>query len=350
MRKIYRMYIRIVQRFNYLIAKNFVSDSRFDINLVEKLSNKKNNRLPKDIVRRLSRGIKVNEQFPAGKTIEFITNSNILEVFVLYKFRRILNNMPSSGTSGLDIYINKDGNYIWKKCIVPNSKSSMYLKDQIDIGKGQKKVKIYFPSFAVIEKLMIKERDVVSFIEYENPEIVFYGSSISQGAAASRPGLCYINQVASYEKCSVANFGFSESAKGETSLIKYIAGLGQKIFVLEYDHNATINELKKSHLNAYKTIRKESNCWIIMMTRFSGGLSISLDEEMERVKIIEQTYQYAVMHGDNKIIFINGSHLFKENKNLYFVDKIHPNDDGMQAISKIICKCIDDRGMLKDEL
>ena len=51
-------------------------------------------------------------------------------------------------------------------------------------------------------------------------------------------------------------------------------------------------------------------------------------------------------NGDRCIAFYNGSKLFGDNKEGYFVDKVHPNDDGMTAIANMIYTLIQEEGML----
>jgi hypothetical protein len=50
--------------------------------------------------------------------------------------------------------------------------------------------------------------------KYEKP-IVFYGSSITQGGCASRPGMAYESIVSRRFDADYLNLGFSGSAKGE---------------------------------------------------------------------------------------------------------------------------------------
>jgi hypothetical protein len=68
--------------------------------------------------------------------------------------------------------------------------------------------------------------------------LAFYGSSITQGACASRPGNCYTNILARWLDAPVRNFGFAGNAKGEDYMAEEIASLELSAFVLDYDHNA----------------------------------------------------------------------------------------------------------------
>ena len=343
MNKLYRGISRVRQQLNYLIAKQRLIDknnqlSKIDIDL---------ERLPDKLVAGMAKGLRVNKKFPAGKSIYIDVEGEELIIEVLYKFRRILDNMDNRGTSGIDIYsfCENDG-YCWLDTIFPVNNYQMYVKKVVQLTSGKNRFKLYLPSFAIIEGIYCS-CGLVNVSCKNDVEIVAYGSSITQGCAASRPGLNYLNQVANRLNCEIVNYGFSESAKGEEALLNYISSIPTKIFIVEFDHNASIDELQEKHQKAYMTIRRNFNGWIILLSRFSGEISISLEEEKKRINIIQNTYEYATKNGDDRIFFYNGSQLFTKNKEAFFVDKIHPNDKGMVGIANMLCTVITEEGMLK---
>lgn len=345
MNKINKIFLRLIQQANRFVhINNFIGKS----NVLSKLQFDLE-RLPNDLVKGMSKGLKINKRFPAGRTFLIEAEGKELTIEVLYKFRRVLDNMDSRGVSGIDIYIlNEDCKYVWKETIVPFKVSQMYIKKIIHLDKENSKLKFIMPSFSIVECIYISSVYRLLNIETgKKADIVAYGSSITHGCAASRPGLSYLNQISNKLGCGILNYGFSESAKGEDKLLSYISMRASKVFIMEYDHNASIDELEKTHMEAYKIIRKNFKGWIIMLSRFSGGLSIPISEEKKRIRIIQKTFEYAKSIGDQYIIFYNGSMLFGDNKEHYFPDKIHPNDDGMTAIADLLCTIIQNEGMLK---
>jgi len=340
-----RICLRVIQKIHYLFNTiKYIAEKEGKADL--QVFIKEKSRLPRYVIKDLSRSVKVNSKFLAGTRIEFETEKKSLRIQVFYSYRSILSHMPTTGTSGIDVYVKTDNGYTWKKCISPQNELQMYCEGRVFFEDGRKTLCIYYPSFAVIKHILVDDKDI-KLITNKNNDIVMYGSSITHGCAATRPGLVISNLLQRIMGCNVLNFGLSESAKGEISIIKYIAGLGAKIIILEYDHNATCNELKNSHLNVYKTIRKVTDCWIILMSRFSGGLSITEAEENERRNIIRDTYTFALTKGDKKISYIDGKLLFDENKCDYFVDGIHPNDLGIHYIVERIADEIKKRRMME---
>lgn len=344
MRKLYREIAKIIQRINYYIVKGQINKNN-NILLCSEFTLE---RLTDDIVCSMSREIRINKCFPAGKSFFIDVNSQSLTFEIVYKARRLLDNMDNIGTSGIDIYIqNAEGKYVWKDTIAPNDNFEMYVKREITLGDFERRIKILLPSFAVVEGIYINPQDYRNIVFEKRIDIVAYGSSITHGCAASRPGLNYLNQLSFQLNCGIGNFGFSESAKGESELLEYISKIPSKIFIMEYDHNVDVEGLRLTHKRAYQTVRKNFNGWIIMLSRFSGGISISLEEECERKDIIRKTYDFAISNGDRKIVWYDGSCLFKNDKENYFIDGVHPNDVGMNEIAKKIRTIIAEKGMLE---
>ena len=108
------------------------------------------------------------------------------------------------------------------------------------------------PLFNEIYELYIgveKGSSLVSHNDYriEKP-VVFYGSSITQGVEASRPGTSYESVISRNIDCDYINLGFAGCAKGEEEIAEYISEIDMSAFIMDYDHNAPDSEhLKKTH-------------------------------------------------------------------------------------------------------
>lgn len=305
-------------------------------------------RLPSQIAAKSAKGINVNSRYSAGIKLAFKTDAIKIHFRVLYRKKTLLGHMSRNASSGIDVYVNYGSKLEWMECFAPSNNISMVVEKSMEFCEGDKVIEVYLPPFSQIELLEIGIDKKKYFkqipVSYENA-ILVYGSSVSQGCAASRPSLSYVNLISRKTSKSIINMGFSESAKGDVEIIKYISAMHPSVFIMEYDHNASVEELKKTHLQVYSIFRKNNpECLIIMMTRFSGGLSISLEEEKERLKIIEDTYIYAVSNGDKNVEIIFGNKIITEDKENYFVDDRHPNDRGMICIAEAVCAVLQERG------
>ncbi|WKY43078.1 SGNH/GDSL hydrolase family protein [Eubacteriaceae bacterium ES2] len=308
-------------------------------------------RLPKGTANMFSKGLNVNSRYSAGLKLCFKTNATRVTFRVLFRKRAILNHMSLKAISGIDVYVKYDKELIWLECFSSESSYSMIAKSVINLFEGEKVIEIFLPPFAQVESFEVGIDNNFSFEQiYSSNEkvVLIYGSSITQGCAASRPSLSYTNLISRKTEMKVINMGFSESAKGEERIINYLSEIQPTVFVMEYDHNATLKELDKTHKKAYTIFRNSNpNCLIIMLTRLSGGLSIDSDEEEERIKIIRKTYECAINNNDNNIEIIYGNKLINCNKEDFFVDDRHPNDRGMFEIANAICLVLKKRGLYK---
>ena len=156
--------------------------------------------------------------------------------------------------------------------------------------------------------------------------VVYYGSSITQGGCASRPGMAYQAIISRSLDCDFLNLGFAGNAKAEQEMVDYITGLDMSLFVMDYDHNApTAEHLSATHEKMFKQIRlAQPELPILMMSRPKYYL---VEEERIRLEIVKATYDNAVATGDKNVFFINGSTLMNnEIKDNGTVDGCHPND------------------------
>lgn len=175
-------------------------------------------------------------------------------------------------------------------------------------------------------------------VPYSNEKpVVFYGSSITHGAWASRPGNTYESLISQKYNMNYLNLGFSGSAKGEKEIVDYMAGLEMCTFVSDYDHNAyDFNLIKNTHLPMYKTIREaHPNIPYIIITRPNYFADPANNEK--RNAVFKATYDYAVANGDKNIWYIDGKTLFDgEYYHNCTRDGCHPNDIGFYRMANVI--------------
>ena len=165
--------------------------------------------------------------------------------------------------------------------------------------------------------------------------IVYYGSSITQGACASRPGNAYESKISLRLNADYVNLGFSGNAKGEQEMIDYISSLAMSAFVYDYDYNApTVQHLADTHERMFQGIRSaHPKIPILLMSR---PTFYPTEEELKRLEIIRSTYENALKKGDKNVWLLDGRKLMELAGNEGTVDNCHPNDLGFASISKAV--------------
>ena len=314
-------------------------------------------RIPFDVAEKTSKNVKILHTNTAGARLRFKTDSSYIAVGAIYPKMEFPSPcstaLSSAGAHSFDLYV--DGKFcrvLWPKDIVQNGSINNFVihdgqyEGSYDfVEKKMREITLCFPSFVDISDVYIglKEASVVEeSSDYVNEKpVVFYGSSITHGACASRPGNTYENILSRRLNMDYVNLGFTGSARAEDAIIDYISGMDMSVFVFDYDHNApTPKHLEETHYLALKKFREaQPNTPIIMLSRPNqcGGEA----EAKERVKIIEKSYQTLLSQGDKNVHFINGQDIFNSHDSeMMTVDDTHPTDFGFYCMAEAIEKVL----------
>ena len=206
---------------------------------------------------------------------------------------------------------------------------------------------IELPTYAGISSITIgfsEGAEIAAPLDRNHDAVLFYGSSITQGASATRTGLAYTNIVARLLNVDCTNLGFSGSARGEQIMAEYIASKEMSVFVMDYDHNSATNELREMHYDFYKTVREANpDLPIVLVTRPIFTPEKTADDQA-REDIVRSTYEKALAEGDENIYFVKGYDFFPfmSMADLYMVDGTHPNDLGMYYMAKAVYSVVNE--------
>ena len=293
-------------------------------------------RVPANVAQASNEGVAELNGHTAGVRIRFCTDSPYIAVRVKWSVLSRMSHMPPSGINGLDLYAVKGGCQVFRGAFIPPLDAERGFEAILYTAGEMSEYVLNLPLYNSVDSLMIGVREDAVFQEpdtYANPlPVVFYGSSITQGGCASRPGNCYPNFISRWLDMDYINLGFSGSARAEEAIVAYMATLPMAAFVSDYDHNAPDAEyLEKTHLRMYQVIREaqpELPYIIVSRPDFKPG-----DEVLK--EIILSTYRYALDHGDQNVYFIDGSMLFGEaDGDACTVDGCHPNDLGFYRMAR----------------
>lgn len=295
-------------------------------------------RMPGNIAKGINDGVSVLYTNTAGGRVRFVTDSMYIAIVAEMDGIAGMPHMALSGNAGFDLYANNGQGQMYVGTYIPPYGMMEGYEGVIDFNKKEERIiTINFPLYSNVKKLYIG-LSVDSVIKrapdykYEKP-IVYYGSSITQGGCASRPGNSYQAIISRKLDINYINLGFSGSAMGEDAMTDYINTLAMSMFVMDYDHNApTVEHLHATHERMYRKIRDcHPNLPIVMMSR--PKFHLSQDEE-ERLEIVEQTYKNALKTGDQNVHLITGPELIQEDMiETATVDNCHPNDSGFVSMA-----------------
>ena len=298
-------------------------------------------RIPQDIAETVSEGVKILNHHTAGIRARFKTNSPYIAISVNWSSYGRMNHMAASGSSGFDLFKVKNRIHSFMCSFIPSAANPTEgfsgikylnipkLEDKYSEGEVADYI-LNFPLYNCVTDLFIgvKKGSVLETgdeYSFKLP-IVFYGSSITQGGCASRPGNCYQNFLSREFDFDYINLGFSGSGKGEEPMVDYMADLKMSAFVSDYDHNAPTQEhLEKTHYNMYEKIRaKNPDIPYIIV-----GKPDFDNVEWKRRATVFETFARAKAQGDKNVFYVDSCALFSGIAwDDCTVDGCHPTDLG----------------------
>ncbi len=299
-------------------------------------------RLNKNTAESISEGVLRLHKNTAGGRVRFKTNSPYVAIHAKMSYMFKSPNYALTGSAGFDVYEEtKDGQNIYKGVLIPPIDSENGYEAVVELWtETDKEIIINFPHYSDVDKLYIglkKGSKIEETKGYKNTKpIVFYGSSITQGACSSRAGTTYTNIVSRETNSDILNLGFSGSAMGEEEMAKYIASLDMTALVIDYDFNAPNEEhLKNTHKRFFEIIRsKQKDLKILILSKPRNKLGPT---DLRRKEIIEKTYLDAKNSGDKNVAFLSGEDLIPQKYNeIFTVDLCHPNDCGFSTMADVV--------------
>ena len=247
-----------------------------------------------------------------------------------------------ASSAGFDLYEDtpEDSRFI-RPLLPPYDLKDSYEQIQRFATRKLRSFTINFPVHSVVKNLYVGlQQDAV--LQPGRPyrdlkPIIFYGSSIVHGTAATRPGLTYENIISRKLKMDFVNYGFSGQAKGEPAIAEYLAEQPMSIFVCDYDHNApNVEHLAKTHFPFYEIIRaKNPDVPYVMISR--PNVATNPDSAIERRDVVIDSFRKARAAGDKNVYYIDGETFFLgEFENECTMDGVHPNDLGFTLMANSI--------------
>ena len=305
-------------------------------------------RMPANVAERVSTGVAGSSRSTAGGRVRFCTDSPFIALHLISPFLGRMPHFAFTGSAGIDLYA--DGVYI--KTVFPPMDKTSYT-GMIELGERKMRdILIGFPLYSQVADLeigLIPDAVIKAPAPYRHATpAVFYGSSITQGGCASRPGTCYQAHISRHFDLDYVNLGFSGQAKGEPAMAEYIASLPISVFFMDYDNNPpTVEHLANTHEPFFLTVRRtHPEVPVIMMSRPKPRARL-LDWEVERREVIRKTYENARARGDKNVYFIDGEALTALCGNEGTVDGCHPTDLGFFSEAQALIALIEREGILK---
>jgi hypothetical protein len=278
----------------------------------------------------------------AGIAIAFTTNSTSIEAKWSVKNGKGLPNVADINSMGLDLYIKKDGTWRYAGIGIPEGQYSEQLITA-NMDTLPKEYLLYLPTYDEITSLEIGV-DKSSFIRpsaspFEG-KYVIYGSSITQGASASRPGMAYPARMSRATGLNFINLGLSGNGKIEASVIEMLGDINCDAYIMDCIANPSPEEILERAPLAIRYLRKQHPetpiIFIQSVVREKG-----LFDEKVRLKNKQQNEAIEHVFIELQKEQIPDLYLIKEDNFLGTdhegtIDGVHPNDIGFDRMIRVI--------------
>ena len=292
-------------------------------------------------------------QQSAGLSVCIHTNAP--SVKVRYKVTGGLNmfHMPTTGVSGVDLYAT-DANGQLRWCA---SKFNLSYKDTINYEfkdltyfTGEEQgydYELFLPLYNEVTRMEIgvaEDRELRFLPASTEQPIVVYGTSIAQGACASRTGMAWTNILHRESRYPVINLGFSGNALIEEEVFRFLAEIDARLFIIDCLPNMATERTELIYerlLKGIAILREKSAAPILLVEHnYANGVSSqqSVDWYTHSNEEQQRAYRTLRKQGVKNLFLLSHKELgFTQDS---MVEGIHPNDLGMRQYADAYLKKI----------
>jgi len=195
----------------------------------------------------------------AGMMARFRTDA--AAIYARYKVSKAnlaMPHMPATGVSGLDLYARDEkGAWRWVFLTKPD-KQSMEAAIVTDMAPVDREFAVYLPLYNGVESLEIGVPPGCKFRGLEpraEKPIVFYGTSITHGACASRPGMVHTAILGRRFDRPVINLGFSGNGRMDPAVGELMCEIDASVFVIDCLPNMDAKAVAERTIPLVKQLR-----------------------------------------------------------------------------------------------
>ena len=311
-------------------------------------------RIPPEIAEKISPSVKSFAKHTTGGRIHFATNAKSICVKAQISGNREAYEVQTLiSYSGIDLYARDPfGDMRYERTLgFEGGKDPMASDDGLRINLSNQGVLtdyvLYLPLYSAVYELSIGfpegSRVEAPRYTYRNDRpVVYYGSSITHGASATRPGITYASILSRRHHIDFINLGFAGSALAEDAMIEYLASMPEPaVFVCDYDFNSpNLEHYAETHPKLYRAMREaHPDLPILIVTAPVKSVTLRCGYR----QIAMKTYLDASNSGDKRVFFLDGAAMMADQcTEDALIDGVHPCDLGIRRMAYAIGNAVDD--------
>ena len=286
----------------------------------------------------------------AGLCVRFVTDSpEIHAKWTLTSPNLAMNHMPATGVSGLDLYVKTEsGKWRWLAVGRPTEQTNQ-TRLVGSIPKGTREYMLYLPLYNGVKAVEVG-LPTTAILQKAPPRksglkpIVFYGTSITQGGCASRPGMVHTAILGRWLDAPVINLGFSGNGRMELEVAELIAELDPSVIVLDCLPNISAGDVTARTAPVMEILRKrhpETPILLVEDRSYTDSFLIESKRIRNETSRDALKVEFAKLKkaGDENVFYLKGEDLLGDDGE-GTVDSSHPTDLGFVRQSEAFQKAL----------
>jgi hypothetical protein len=200
----------------------------------------------------------------AGLCVRFTTDASQIQAqWELISASLAMPHMPATGVSGLDLYVKDErGRWRWLANGRPAAKTNTQML-VAGLDKQPRDYLLYLPLYNGVSSVELGLPADATLSKAEpypaghTKPIVFYGTSITQGGCASRPGMVHTAIIGRKLNYPVVNLGFSGNGQLEPAVGELMAEIDAAVYVLDCLPNLGPEQVKERTEPLVRQLREQ---------------------------------------------------------------------------------------------
>ena len=280
----------------------------------------------------------------AGLAVRFRSDSPSIHCrWTLTGGNLALPHMPATGVSGVDLYVKTDdGTWRWLAVGRPTQTPTNEAALVSNLPAGERDYCLYLPLYNGVSQVEIgiaKDKSIAKLPrdEKHSRPIVYWGTSITQGGCASRPGMVHTAILSRRLDRPAINLGFSGNGKMEPEVAALMAEIDAEVFVIDCLPNMTAAEVAERIEPLVAIVRKSRPTTPILLVedRTYTDAHLLADKrrrnDESRVQL-RKAYDKLSAAGDGNLYYLAGEDLLGDDDEAT-VDGSHPTDLGFMRMA-----------------
>jgi hypothetical protein len=271
----------------------------------------------------------------AGLCIRFATGSSVVHVrWEVTSEGLAMPHMPATGMSGVDLYAKTDDG--WR--VVGNGRPAAVANEAAFYPGEAPELCLYLPLYNGTKSVQIgvPAGQTVTPAPVRGKPVVFYGTSITQGGCASRPGMAYSNIVGRKLNVPTVNLGFSGSGTSEPEMADLISEMDAAVYVLDPLWNMSADMVQERIAPFVRKLRAAHPDTPILLAE---DCTIRGNVPTDKGKLLREIYAQLQQEGVGNLHFVSAEGMMGPDDE-GTVDGCHPTDLGFMYQAEVFAAAL----------